>query len=68
MVVDQAMHESGLKVFLIDYSFMSAQQFHIEKASDDYGIGGWFTADGYQRHAQDVFGYFGKPQVMRFSR
>jgi len=66
MVIDAAENEFGLKVYLVGYSFMPAQQFHIEKADDEYGIEGWFTADGYQRYAEDAFSSFGKPVVMRY--
>ena len=45
---------------------MPAQEFHIEKASDEYGIEGWFTAFGYEQYAKELFGSFGEPVVMRF--
>ncbi|RBP48870.1 uncharacterized protein DUF4846 [Arenicella xantha] len=68
VVVDEAASDSGLKVFLVGYSYMPAQQFHIEQASDEFGASGWFTAEGYMRYAQRVFGTFGKPVIRRFER
>lgn len=53
-------------MYLVGYSFMSAQQFQIEKADEEYGFSGWFTADSYRRYAQEMFGTFGTPKVMRF--
>jgi len=68
VVVDQAANQFGQKVYLVGYSFMPAQQFHIEKASDLYGLDGWFTAEGYYQYAEVTFGSFGKPSVMRFEK
>jgi len=68
VVLDQAKNEFGHKLYLVGYSFMPAQQFHIEKASEQHGIDGWFTADGYRQFAEEQFGLFGKPTVMRFER
>ncbi len=68
VVIDQAENEFGHKLYLVGYSFMPAQQFHIEKASEEHGIDGWFTADGYERFAKEQFGFFGEPIVMQFER
>jgi len=68
VVLDQATNQFGQRVYLIGYSFMPAQQFHIEKAEKEYGIDGWFTAEGYQQYATEIFGFFGKPSVMRFDK
>jgi len=66
MVLDQAENSFGHKLYLVGYSFMPAQEFHIERSDTKYGIGGWFTAEGYQRYAETVFGSFGRARVMRF--
>ena len=66
VIVDEAVNELGLKAYLVGYSYMPAQQFHIEKASDDYGIKGWFVEGGYYRYAKDRFGLFGEPVIKRF--
>ena len=68
VVVDEAVEASGLKVYLVGYGFMPAQEFHIERADNDYGVEGWFTADGYALYAEKVFGSFGQPQIMRFQK
>lgn len=68
VVIDQAENEFGHKLYLVGYSFMPAQQFHIEKASEHHGIDGWFTAEGYERFAREQFGLFGEPVVMQFER
>lgn len=68
VVIDHAENEFGHKLYLVGYSFMPAQQFHIEKASEQHGIDGWFTADGYEQFAKQQFGRFGEPVVMQFER
>ena len=68
VVLDEAINQYGHKVYLVGYSFMPAQQFHIEKAKQEYGIDGWFTAEGYKQYAQAAFGSFGKPSIMRFEK
>jgi hypothetical protein len=40
----------GQILYLIGFSFMPAQEFHIEKADDKYGISGWFTLEGYYQY------------------
>ena len=66
VVVDEAQNSFGHKVYLVGYSYMPAQQFHIEKADEEHGLNGWFTADGYRRYAIEMFGTFGAPVLMRF--
>lgn len=66
VVVDEAQNSFGHKVYLVGYSYMPAQQFHIEKADEEHGLSGWFTADGYRRYAEEIFGAFGVPVMMRF--
>lgn len=67
VVVDEAINAFGHKVYLVGYSYMPAQQFHIEKAPESFGLQGWFTAKGYTEYAEATFGAFGKPVVMRFA-
>jgi hypothetical protein len=66
VVIDEAENSFGQKVYLVGYSYMPAQQFHIEKADQEHGLNGWFTADGYRRYALEMFGAFGAPVLMRF--
>lgn len=65
MIVDICKSEAGDKLYLVGYSFMPAQEFHIEKATDKYGVGGWFTLDGYFQYLTDFLN-FGKPVLRRF--
>jgi hypothetical protein len=56
MIVDECISTGGAKkLYLIGFSFMPAQEFHIEMASDSYGIGGWFTYDGAVQFLENVF-------------
>jgi hypothetical protein len=65
VVLDVCRSAQGKKVYLIGYSFMPAQEFHIEKAADNYGVEGWFTFEGYTRYLLDNLN-FGKPELRRF--
>lgn len=67
MVIDQAENKLGQKLYLVGYSFMPAQQFHIERAPPEFGISGWFTAKGYINYAgKHAFSSFGEPVLVRF--
>jgi hypothetical protein len=66
MVVDMAESKDGKKLYCIGFSFMPAQEFHIEKASDNYGQGGWFTLQGFYQYLDDFLA-MGKPVLRRFS-
>jgi hypothetical protein len=65
MIVDVCSNKEGKKLFLVGYSFMPAQEFHIEKARDEYGISGWFTYEGYLKYLDKYLDY-GKPVMKRF--
>jgi hypothetical protein len=65
VVRDVCRSGQGKKLFLIGYSFMPAQEFHIEKAEDKYGAEGWFTLEGYTKYLLDNLNY-GKPALRRF--
>lgn len=58
-------NEQGEKLYLIGYSFMPAQEIHIEKAASGYGKAGWFTLEGYYRYLEERLPY-GKPLLRRF--
>lgn len=67
MVMDAAKNRSGEQLYQIGFSFMPAQEFHIETApSREYGIGGWFSLEGYVRFLADFYPY-GKPVLRRFN-
>ena len=65
MIVDVCSNGKGEKLYLIGYSFMPAQEFHIEKATNEYGIEGWFTLEGYYKYLNENLNY-GKPVLRRF--
>lgn len=58
-------NKQGEKLYLIGYSFMPAQEIHIEKATSQYGKAGWFTLEGYYRYLDEYLPY-GKPLLRRF--
>ncbi len=65
MIVDICEDSSSHRLYLAGYSFMPAQQFHIEKARIAYGREGWFSLDGYRRYLSEFLPY-GPPLFRRF--
>jgi hypothetical protein len=65
VIMDICHAPDGKRLFLMGYSFMPAQEFHIEKAEDEYGINGWFTLEGYKQYLRDHLDY-GEPVLRRF--
>jgi hypothetical protein len=65
MIVDRCDSKDGKRLYLVGFGFMPAQEFHIEKARDGYGLGGWFTLEGYYRYL-DEYIKVGKPCLRRF--
>ncbi len=65
MIVDICQNEKGEKLYLMGYSFMPAQEFHVEKATDEFGIAGWFPLEGYYRYLE-VHMPLGAPVLRRF--
>jgi len=66
VIVDIAEAEGKPRLYLIGFSFMPAQEFHIEKARGDKGREGWFTLEGYQRFLMEILP-FGPPVLRRFA-
>lgn len=66
VVVDICESKEGNKLYCIGYGFMPAQEFHIEKARNEYGIDGWFTLQGYKKYLKDYLD-FGTPVLRRFN-
>jgi len=66
VIMDICAAQDGARLFLVGYSFMPAQEFHIEKAGDEYGVEGWFTLEGYKQHLRDHLDY-GEPVLRRFA-
>jgi hypothetical protein len=52
-------------LLLIGYSFMPAQEFHIEKAEFGYGKGGWYSLKGFYRFLKENLDV-GDPVLRRF--
>jgi hypothetical protein len=65
VVLDVCRSRQGEKLLLIGYSFMPAQEFHIERADEKYGKEGWFTFEGYTQYLLDHLNY-GNPSLRRF--
>ncbi len=65
MIVDECRDAKGNRLYLIGFGFMPAQEFHIERAPDRYGKGGWFTLEGFCRWLSDNLDV-GRPVLRRF--
>jgi hypothetical protein len=65
MIMDACSDAQGRKLFLMGFSFMPAQEFHVEKAPSGYGAGGWFDIQGYLRYLSLYYDY-GAPGLRRF--
>lgn len=65
MIMDECINSKGEKLYLIGFSFMPAQEFHIERAENSYGQNGWFTLKGYYKFLKERLD-FGKPVLRRF--
>ncbi|TGK10845.1 DUF4846 domain-containing protein [Leptospira stimsonii] len=65
MVLDSAENSNGEKFYLIGFSFMPAQEMHIEKAPKKFGTKGWFTYKGFLKHLEEFYPY-GEPVLRRF--
>lgn len=65
MILDVCENNKGKKLYLVGYSFMPAQEFHIEQANEEFGNNGWFTLDGYYKYLQEKLPY-GEPVLRRF--
>jgi hypothetical protein len=65
VILDAATAPNKPTVYLIGFSFMPAQEFHIEEAPATYGVSGWFTLDGFRRYVKDRLD-LGEPVLRRF--
>jgi hypothetical protein len=65
MVLDACENSKGRRLYLVGFSFMPAQEFHIEKGKGAYGTEGWFSRDGYIQYLNRYYPY-GKPVIRRF--
>lgn len=67
IIVDVCENSSKRRLYLMGYSFMPAQQFHIERARTNHGEEGWFSLDGYRRYLSEFLPY-GPPLLRRFPK
>lgn len=67
MVLDACRDSAGNRLYLVGYSYMPAQEFHVERAGAQYGREGWFTYEGYRRYLKDHVD-LGEPQLRRFKQ
>ncbi|MHB8156512.1 MAG: DUF4846 domain-containing protein, partial [Desulfocucumaceae bacterium] len=65
VVMNVCRNSAGQKLYLLGFSYMPAQEFHIEKALEGYGRDGWFTVEGYFRYLKDHMD-LGTPVLRRF--
>ncbi len=65
VVMNVCRNSAGQKLYLLGFSYMPAQEFHIEKALESYGTEGWFTVEGYFRYLKDYMD-LGAPVLRRF--
>lgn len=65
MIMDMCTDAKGKNFYLIGFSFMPAQEFHLEKPAVGQGRGGWFTVTGFNDYLAANFA-FGKPVLRRF--
>jgi hypothetical protein len=56
IIFDVCENKPGDRLYLFGYSFMPAQQAHIEKPGVGYGVGDWFTYAGCVKHLQENYG------------
>lgn len=64
-ILDVCISAAGEKLYLIGFSFMPAQEFHIEKPRKGQGIGVWFTLDGFYQYL-NYYMPLGSPVIRRF--
>jgi len=65
VILDICKNRNGKRLYLIGYSFMPAQEMHVERALQGMGTGGWFTLEGYYEYL-DLILPFGAPVFRRF--
>lgn len=65
VIFDICANDEGKRLYMIGYSFMPAQEMHIEKAQGQMGVDGWFTLKGYREYLRMILP-FGPPVFRRF--
>ena len=67
VIMDVCESEKGERLYLIGFSFMPAQEFHIEKAKPEYGRQGWYSLDGFYDFLLEYLD-LGVPVLKRFKK
>ncbi len=65
VILDMCEDGAGRRLYLIGFSFMPAQELHLERARAPRGRRGWFTLAGFYDYLAHHFP-FGKPVLRRF--
>jgi hypothetical protein len=65
VIMSVSQSRTGEKLFLIGFSFMPAQEFHIEYAKPKYGKDGWYTLEGFYWYLKENLN-LGEPVLRRF--
>lgn len=66
VIFDMCENGKGKRRYLIGFSFMPAQEMHLERARPPHGRAGWFTLKGFYDYLEARFP-FGQPVLRRFS-
>jgi hypothetical protein len=67
VILNTAEESNGDRIYLIGYSYMPAQEFHIEDAKNTSKTDSWFTKKGYIQYLQNCeLGKLGRPVFRRF--
>lgn len=65
VILDMCENDKGKRYYLIGFSFMPAQELHLERARPPQGRAGWFTLKGFYDYLAVRFP-FGSPVLRRF--
>jgi len=65
VVMDVCQNGKGGRLYLMGYSFMPAQQFHLEQGRAENGRAGWYSIEGYRQYLKRYLD-FGDPAYKRF--
>lgn len=66
VVLDVCEKPGKPRLYLIGFSYMPAQEFHVEKSTGSRGEAGWFTLAGFKDYLEETLPY-GPPVFRRFA-
>ena len=67
VIMDVCESPEKKRLYLFGFSFMPAQEFHIEYAPTGYGKEGWYSLEGYYRYLSHYLD-LGRPVLRRFGK